>query len=118
MKTGWMPLSAGCHWTAVRSVITLRQPTGDLNFSMRVNLEPGQAESLHQVLRVSSGGQMIGEHRFEKSGMQTLIWRVSSPAESVKDIEITVDPAFYLPNSDALGVMICECGFVQHSHEH
>jgi hypothetical protein len=118
MKVGWMPLSADCHWTAVRSVITLRQPNGDFDFSMRVNLEPGQAESLHQVLRVSAGGQTIGEHRFEKSGLQTLTWRASSLVESVKDFEITVDPAFYLPNSDALGVMICECGFLPHAQEH
>jgi hypothetical protein len=118
MKAGWMPLSADCHWTAPRSVITLRQPSGDFDFSMQVNLESGQAESLHQVIRISSGGEAIGEHRFEKSGMQTLSWRVSSHVESAKDFEITVDPAFYLPNSDALGVMVCECGFLPHTPAH
>ena len=118
MKAGWMPLSANCRWTTLRSVITLRQPTGDVDFSMRVNLEPGQAGSLHQLIRVSSGGQTIGEHRFVKSGLQTLSWPVSSRTESVKDFEIAMDPAFNLPNSDALGVNICACGFLPHAQGH
>lgn len=113
MKSGWKQLSAGCRYTALRAVIALREPKGDFDFSMRVSLAPGQAESLHQVLRVSSG-ETIGEHRFTESGFQTLKWQVSSGAESLKDFEIDVDPAYALPNSDGLGVMICECGFLPH----
>ena len=112
LKSGWRPLTGDCRWTDRRSVITLRQPKGDVDFSMRVNLMPGQAEKLHQLLRVSSGSQTIGEHRFTKSGVQTLKWPVSSGAESVKDFEISVDPAFHLLNYDGLGVIICECGFL------
>jgi hypothetical protein len=118
LKSGWMPLAKGCRWTGLRSAITLRQPKGDVDFSMGVNLMPGQAEKLHQLLRVASGSQTIGVHRFIKGGMQTLTWPVSSGAESVKDFEISVDPAFYLPNSDALGVIVCECGFLPHAQEH
>jgi hypothetical protein len=113
MKSGWQGLSGGCRYTALRAVIALREPRGDFDFSMRVNLAPGQAESLHQVLRVSSG-QTIGEHRFTESGIQTLKWRVSSGAELLKDFEINVDPAYASPNAGGPGVMICDCGFLPH----
>ena len=112
LKSGWKPLAGDCRWIAPLAVITLRQPPGDLDFILRVNLGPGQAESLHQVLRVASDGQTLGEYRFTKSGFQTLSWPVSSGAESVKTFDITLDPAFVAPDRSRLGVVIYACGFL------
>ena len=82
-------------------------------FSMRVGLGPGQAERSHQLLQVSSQGRPIGEYRFTKSGFQTISWRMPSGIQNAKDIEIEVNPEFRAaPGTDALGVMVCACGFL------
>ena len=113
LKQGWKTLVGGCRWISPRAVITLRQPQGDLMFSMRVGLGPGQAERLHQLLQVSSEGQTIGEYRFTKSGFQTISWRMPSGIQNAKDFEIDVSPEFrQAPGTDALGVMVCGCGFL------
>ena len=114
LKNGWKQLADNCRWIGPRARITLREPAGDAEFSMRVDL-PGDAEGLHQVLRVSSAGQTVGEYRFVKKGVQSFSWPVSSTSEAVKDFEIQVDPAF--PTShDPLGVNVCGCGFVRSVH--
>lgn len=113
LKEGWKPLIGGCRWVAPRSVITLRQPRGQLILSIRAGLAPGQAERLHELLQISSPVQMIGDYRFTKSGFQTMSWKVSSPVESIQDFEITVSPEFRASeHTDALGIRICAVGFV------
>ena len=81
---------------------------------MRVNL-PADAERLHQLLRVSSAGQTVGEYRFIKKGVQSFSRPVSSTSESVKDFDIQVEPAFP-PSNDPLGVRVCACGFAGNLH--
>ena len=82
--------------------------------AMRVGLGPGQAERLHQLVKVSSEGQTIGEYRFTKSGFQTISWRMPSGIQNAKDFEIDVGPEFrQAPGTDALGVMVCACGFLE-----
>ncbi|MGI8746066.1 MAG: hypothetical protein ACR2NN_26490 [Bryobacteraceae bacterium] len=99
LKDGWKGLSAGCRSIAASARITLREPKDDSDLALRVNPRPGQ------IVRVSSAGEVIGEYRFTKSGVQTVSSPVSSLQEAVKEFEIAADPP---------GIPICACGFVNH----
>jgi hypothetical protein len=113
LKQGWTGLEGNCRWVTAQSVISLREPRGDLTFAMEVILAPGQGERLHQILRVSSQTQSIGEYQFTTSASRRLTWPVSSRVDSVNDFEIKLDPPFQPDaHSSPLGVMICACGFL------
>lgn len=111
LKSGWMPLSADCRFTAPRASITLHQPGGDLDFAITVYLSPEQTK-LHPLLKVLAGGDPIGQHMFDTTGLQSFRWQVPTHADATPTVEFLTDPPFHLPDSDPLGMRICQCGFV------
>ncbi len=110
LNEGWKMLRNDCRFTKPRAVITLRQPAGDSEFRMQVQV-PEQAEALHQILRVSSAGQTLAEYHLDNKGAQTFNSTVSSPVESVREWEIQVSPPLVL-YGEPLGTSVCACGFI------
>jgi hypothetical protein len=107
LKSGWNPLSGDCRFTKAHAIIALRQPAGDTDLVIGAQMLPEQ-EKLHQVLRVSLDGRIIGEYAFDKGGLHTPRWPVTASIESLKDVELDVNPMAY-PDT---GVQICRAGFV------